>query len=161
MSGRWLPALGVALALVLTGCGTSGEGPMAAPMEQRPTIEEVEPVYLAMMAEIQRVLSDDFGVGTWVQHRERVSGSSCGSEAADGVRRSYNLGSAGAIAEEDWGGALAAVREIVAEHGFTEVVEVIDRSRDHLVDIDDADGARVSFGTKDATVLRVTTGCHR
>lgn len=156
---QWWPTLAVAAALILTGCGPSEEEPMGTPMEQRPTIEEVEPVSLAMMEDIQQVLTEQFGVGEWVQHREQVRGSGC-EEIEGGERRSYNLGSSGPIAAEDWDGALTTVRDIVGEQGFTELVQVVDDPGDHLVDINQTDGGRVSFGTQQATILRVTTGCH-
>ena len=132
---------------------------MGTPAQQRRTIDEVEPVYLAMMEEIQGVLTDRFGVGEWVQRREQVQGSAC-DEVADGERRSYNLGTAARVAEEEWDQALGAVESIAGEHGFTERVEIVDAEGDHLVDLNHADGGRLSFGTQEATVLRVTTGCH-
>src|SRR5690606_23032565 len=89
----------------------------------------------------------------------RLTASLC-DEVEDGQVRSYNLGSAGPVAEEDWDEALAAVQDITGGHGFSDVTPVVDAPGDHLVDLDRPDGARTSFGTKDATILRVTTGCH-
>jgi hypothetical protein len=153
----WVAAVAVA---VVSGCTTSEGKTMATPIEQRPPIEQVEQEYLAMLEKAQRVLTDELGVGAWIEHRETVGEARCGPDDEDGVERTYNLGTAGPIPDEDWDRAVEAVAGAVGPHGFTEVDEYLDRPGDHSVHIDHPDGARVSFGTARATILSVTTGCH-
>lgn len=134
---------------------------MGTPAEQqRPSIAVVEREYRSMLEEAQSVLTESYGAGTWLQYGdEEVGGFGC-DDVEGGEGLTLNLGTGGAIADEEWPAALAAVEDVVGEHGFTELEVIIDRPGDHLVRLAKADGGYVDFGTKAATILRVRSGCH-
>lgn len=157
---RWRAASRLAATTVvlaaLTGCGSSTEEKttMTSPVP----ISAAEQEYREMLRQVQDALTTDHGVGSWRRHREELTGFVCDDDAGVGI--SLNLGSADAIDEAHWPAALDTVQRVVAEHGFTELEAVVDEPGDHSVRITNPEGGYVTFGTEQATVLTVLSGCH-
>lgn len=179
---RAITAIAVAAMLSAAGCTTPTGGdditdnPGAGAKEQqyetlrkRADIDRITGTYQQLIKAIQQMTVERFDLPTWeLGNREEITRSGCGADFPDVAvddteTRSISGGFSRAnLSDAKWPEALTAVSQLAREQGFTKGPGVlIDRPGEHVVEFYDTTlGARLDFGTKKRTTLRITTGCH-
>lgn len=158
---RRLMAVIVALLLV-SACGGSGSDKEEVPMGERPSMETVLAEYEAMRVEIVEGLVAQLGPRSWNVSANSPEFGTAGCKDSDvgeiafpglvSMRGSWDAGDLDQVAQ--------IVQGIGREHGFTDVVTLIDKPGDIKFDGYDRFGGQDSFGSAKNTVLGVMTGCH-
>lgn len=159
-------AVAVAVAVMMSGCGSGGSSveESFAQLMQRPDIEQAVVTYEEMSTKVRERLTSELG-RTWEQTSEG-SASGCGGEFPDlsgdvDIRHLPRWSSKGNLPDDQWPRAEAIVGEIAEGHGFDKQPAIIvNRPNDHEVVYKKPDGAQISFGTATNTPLDVRTGCH-
>jgi Lipoprotein confined to pathogenic Mycobacterium len=163
--------LAALVALLCAGCGhpapSTEEKTMdpQAELEARPTLEEMTARYDEMLQRIRDRLDAEFGPVTWYKTSGRTWGN-CGktfpSHLGGRTTTSPLWVSDRNIPDDRWPHARRIVADITGEYGFAIMGLQIDRPGDHTINgFDTTLDAHYSFATQLATVLQVSSGCHR
>jgi hypothetical protein len=143
------------------GYGSPGE---LAPLLQRRDAEEVLADRDRMIAEITAELSRVVPGSQWLPKRTPTT-SPCGDfGSTDGrIYFSQKFVSAAPVPAALWDEAAQAVIDVAARYGYTDVVSRTDNATDGKaanLEIADADGGVLSFGSMAAATVSVNTGCY-
>lgn len=137
-----------------------------AQLEQRPTFEEAEAGYLALLRELRRVLDERAPGLRWLEpepSRSDLGGCGAPFDRVDGAASGiYTAGDAaeGAVEDARWQATLDALLVPLRDRGFDQVTVLQDEPGAHEVSVGDPrTGARVVVGTKVGTVLTLYGGC--
>ncbi len=133
-------------------------------LRARPSFEQLEREYLAMLDEMRAALSGVVPALRWRTPRSSVRGGSLCREpftTVDGAAiGDYDSGSAlGNVPDADWPRAVQVVAGIAARHGLTQLTPLTDRPGDHVVNISGPWGQSLEFGTAVDTTLAVFGPC--
>lgn len=164
---RCLAAAALAAVLALTaGCGTDLLGgalvDRRAELEARPSLEQAVAHYDDMLTQLRDRLSTDVGPLAWEIARP-PGGAGCGTDFSglDGSTATTELWLVRQnIPDDDWTRAVQIATEILTRSGFDPPTPLVDRPGDHEIVAYDRFGAYFVFGTKEGTILRISTGCH-
>lgn len=166
--GRCARTAAVLVALVAVGgCSIAGGG--GDPREQlaqRPSFEEAEQGYLALLSDLKGVIDERSPDLQWQADGpgERSMGG-CGSpfdrvKGAKNANYSLGRGAKGAVSDEQWDPTVQALMDPLKARGFTQVTVLQDQPGAHEIAVGDpATGARVTFGTKKGTILTLYGAC--
>lgn len=157
--------------LLCAGCSSAAPSSQEKTMDPqaelavRPTLEEMTARYDEMLQRIRDRLDADLGPFTWYIAGGRTWGP-CGKafpRHLGGYTTTSPLWVADRnVPDDQWPHAERIVTEITAEYGFATMGLQIDRPGDHTTNgFDTALDAHYSFATQLATVLQVSSGCHR
>ncbi|XKG26146.1 LppA family lipoprotein [Phycicoccus jejuensis] len=171
--GAWRRGATVLAAVALAataGCSsTTSTGGSMDPREQlaqRPTFEEAEKGYLALLVELRDTIDAQAPGLEWqADAPSQRSRSVCSApfdsvEGAENANYSIGRGAKGVVPDERWQATVDAMLVPLREQGFSEVTVLQDEPGAHQVSAGDpATGARVEFGTKAGTVLTLYGAC--
>lgn len=164
---RHLTVAVLAAALTLTaGCGTGLLGGPSVDrrteLDARPSLEQAVSYYGEMQTQLRDRLSAEVGLLDW-EVSDPPGGAGCGEDFAGmgGQTATTELWLVRQdIPDDDWPRAVQITTDILARYGFGTPAPVVDSPGDHEIAAYDRFGAYFVFGTKVATVMRVSTGCH-
>lgn len=134
-------------------------------LAQRPTFEEAEKRYLALLADLRDIVDAQQPGLRWNEAEPvRSDRGGCGApfDRVDGAKNgNYTFdGAEGAVEDANWTKAVDAMKAPLAAQGFTEVTVLQDEPGAHEISVGDpATGARVVFGTKAGTILTLYGAC--
>ena len=133
-------------------------------LRARPTFEQAEREYLAMLQEMRTALSAVVPALRWRRDTPRQSDRAACRPPFTDVRGAdagtYDSGDAfGAIPDADWLRARQAVTDIAARHGFTTLNELTAKPGNHVIDVIGSWGQTVQLGTAENTTLVVLGPC--
>jgi hypothetical protein len=141
-----------------------------AELMRRPDIDQAVARYEQMYAQVRTQLTATFPRFSWYTTNPAI-GASCNDTFA-AVRDTTppnddieSMGLAdwaadGGLSDPEWERALAVVRPIAHQYGFTTEVRTLDRPRDHQIDFYDSYGADFQLGSAVNTTLLLITDCH-
>lgn len=161
---------------MLGACGESADGGSTKDMSaersqqlvnelaQRPNIEDALSFQQELEGDLTRRLKEEVGVpGSWTKTDEEAE-SPCGkpySRQDDALEIHLpNQVNNATISEEKWPQALEVFAEVTGDRGFEDPEVIVDAPNDHKVRAVSKHGAEITFGTRKATALYSTTGCH-
>lgn len=186
MTTRRVPARGavpaILLALLLAGCGTGGSvggttngadgrssagkgtSGAAATLASRPTFEAAETDYLALLDEARQAVVATSPQVTFAGVPTRADETLCKApfDTVEGRRSGlYRIDGQGqgAISDDEWPAALAAVTTVARAHGFGEPKAIKDEPGEHQVAFYGRYDEELSFGTKVNTTLGIYGAC--
>lgn len=122
------------------------------------TTEEAEPVYQALLADIQQIVMTTGGTGPF----ENISGGTgaCRNDAQH-LTFGYDSHTDDPIPDDKWPTVLDEVIALLEADGFDEINVIVDKPGDRVVAIRrSTDGALVQMGTQVASVVSVSSACH-
>jgi hypothetical protein len=136
-----------------------------AELAARPTLEEMTARYDEMLQRIRDRLDAELGPFTWYRSDGRTWGTcgpkfpiELGAYTTSSPLWMFDRG----IPDDQWPHARRIVADITAEYGFATMGLQIDKPGDHTTNgFDTTLDAHYRFITNLATVLRVSSGCHR
>lgn len=147
--------------LLVSACGVGGNE-MEVPMGERPSMEAVLADYEAMRVEMIEALRSELGERQWNVSANSPTFTTSGCDGSDVGETAFleNLSMRGSWDAGDLDRVAQIVQDIGREHGFTEIVTVIDKPGDIKFGAYDLFGGQYSFISAKNTVLSLITGCH-
>jgi hypothetical protein len=178
-SRKHLTALAAASLILVAACDDGGqylgtptsENAMSSQdqyteLQRRPSIEDVITRYDTLREQLRDALTTQLGVTSWTKQPGSASRTECVREypqvrAGEAEKQHLDTWfSPTVIAPDKWPQAKSIVSNLAGAQGFTTTKLVIDRPNDLQLDLGDALGAELSFGSAKNTILALTTGCH-
>jgi hypothetical protein len=152
-------------ALMVSGCSVVGSG--SSPEEElrsRPSYEQAGREYLVMLEAMRAEISAAVPSLRWKTEKsyEDETRAGCAEPYAglNGTTGFFDTGDAtGAVPDADWPAVVEIVTRIGAEHGFTQIVTLVDQPGHHVVNLYDGYESRIRMGTKVGTTLAVFGAC--
>lgn len=135
-----------------------------AELSNRPSLEEVVERYEEMRRTIRDRLTSRFGLPVWTEQNSPRS-SGCAPQfpdvdSKDAGKKFLSRWFSTAPVTENWQEAKQIVVDVSRTYGFNSISLDIQRPDDAEFNVNDQNGAELSFGSAKNTVLALTTGCH-
>ncbi len=131
-------------------------------LESLPNLEQVTVQYVALTSRIAAAVTEVVPELIW-EEGQRVGKMSCPGELAGSegfVISTTMLVSDVPIPSDKWAPALVAAQTIAAEGGLAKLTVRQDQPDNHDVMLNGADGASLTFGSRKAALISMTTPCR-
>lgn len=136
-----------------------------AMLQQRPAMEEITGRYEEMQGKLRDRLVAELGLAVQWEPGTDPLNANCEDLDLSHIQRAEQRNLQGwrlrtNIPDAQWPRAQQLAIEVTADYGFGNLEVILDRPRNHKIQLNGPFGAQIQFGTQVHTVMWVRTGCH-